>query len=115
MPKSAPKPKATPKAQATGGKILDVALGLFRTKGFDDTTMRDIAAKAGVATGAAYYYYPSKDAIVMAFYQRTFDEMQAKIGKVLDAPGSSGGPHARVDSREAGTLRAAIAAFCAGF
>ena len=83
-----PKPKATPKAQATSGKILDVALKLFRTKGFDNTTMRDIAAKAGVATGAAYYYYPSKDAIVMAFYQRTFDEMRTKIQKVLDAPGS---------------------------
>jgi AcrR family transcriptional regulator len=65
-----------------------VALGLFRTKGFDTTTMRDIAAKAGVATGAAYYYYPSKDAIVMAFYQRTFDEMQSKIQRVLDATGS---------------------------
>ena len=88
MLKPLPKPKATAKAQATGGKILDVALGLFRTKGFDNTTMRDIAAKAGVATGAAYYYYPSKDAIVMAFYQRTFDEMQAKIAKVLSAPGS---------------------------
>jgi AcrR family transcriptional regulator len=88
MPKPAPKPKVTAKAQATGGKILDVALGLFRSKGFDSTTMRDVAAKAGVATGAAYYYYPSKDAIVMAFYQRTFDEMQVKITKVLDAPGS---------------------------
>ncbi|HSR06863.1 MAG TPA: TetR/AcrR family transcriptional regulator [Bryobacteraceae bacterium] len=88
MRKARLKPKATPKAQATGGKILDAALGLFRSKGFDQTTMRDIAAKAGVATGAAYYYYPSKDAIVMAFYQRTFDEMQMKIGKVLAAPGS---------------------------
>ncbi len=88
MRKATSKPKATPKAQATGGRILDVALALFRTKGFDSSTMRDIAAKAGVATGAAYYYYPSKDAIVMAFYQRTFDEMQTKIGKVLDAPGS---------------------------
>src|SRR5450759_38649 len=78
---------ATKKATITGMKILDAALELFRTKGFDNTTMRDIAAKAGVATGAAYYYYPSKDAIVMAFYQRTFDEMQLKIQKVLDAPG----------------------------
>lgn len=88
MLKSALRPKATAKAKATGEKILDVAMELFRTKGFDRTTMRDIAAKAGVATGAAYYYYPSKDAIVMAFYERTFDEMQAKIGKVLDAPGT---------------------------
>ncbi len=88
MLKPVPKPKATPKAKATSEKILDAALGLFRTQGFDRTTMREIAAKAGVATGAAYYYYPSKDAIVMAFYQRTFDEMQTKIGRALDAPGS---------------------------
>ena len=78
----------TKKATATGGKILDAALELFRTRGFDATTMREIAAKAGVATGAAYYYFPSKDALVMAFYQRTFDGMQPKIRKVLETPGS---------------------------
>jgi AcrR family transcriptional regulator len=88
MVRATPQSKTTPKAKATGGKILDIALALFRTTGFDHTTMRGIAAKAGVATGAAYYYYPSKDAIVMAFYRRTFDEMQTKIARVLDAPGS---------------------------
>jgi AcrR family transcriptional regulator len=45
--------------------------------------MRAIAAKAGVATGAAYYYYPSKEAIVMAFYRRSCDEMQAGIHQAL--------------------------------
>ena len=74
-----PSPKATPKAEETGRRILDAALELFRQEGFDITTMRDIARKAGVATGAAYYYYPSKDAIVMDFYQRSCTEMQPKI------------------------------------
>jgi AcrR family transcriptional regulator len=78
---------ATQKAKVTGMRILDAAIELFRTDGFDDTTMREIAAKAGVATGAAYYYFPSKDAIVMAFYQRTFDEMQPKIRKAMEAKG----------------------------
>ena len=41
--------------------------------------------KAGVATGAAYYYYPSKDAIVMDFYQRSCAEMQPKIEAALEA------------------------------
>lgn len=68
----------------TGSKILDAALALFRQEGFDITTMRDIAAKAGVATGAAYYYYPSKDAIVMAFYQRSCEEMQPRIEAALE-------------------------------
>jgi AcrR family transcriptional regulator len=75
--------KTTPKAEETGLRILDAALELFRQEGFDTATMRDIARKAGVATGAAYYYYPSKDAIVMGFYQRSNAEMQPKMEAAL--------------------------------
>ncbi len=65
---------ATPKAEETRERILDAALKLFRERGFDETTMRDIAAAAGVATGAAYYYFRSKEELVMAFYVRTAEE-----------------------------------------
>jgi AcrR family transcriptional regulator len=75
--------KASNKAEITGRKILDGALNLFRTKGFEEATMRDIAAVAGVAIGAAYYYYPSKDAIVLAFYQRSCIEMQPRIEEAV--------------------------------
>jgi AcrR family transcriptional regulator len=78
-----PPAKVTPKAEETGFRILEAALALFRKEGFDTTTMRDIAKKARVATGAAYYYYPSKDAIVMDFYQRSCAEMQPKIEAAL--------------------------------
>jgi AcrR family transcriptional regulator len=72
------------KAEATASKILDAALALFREQGFDAATMRGIAERAGVATGAAYYYYASKEAIVMDFYQRSCDEMQEKIRLTLE-------------------------------
>lgn len=75
--------KTTPKAEETGLRILDSALALFRQQGFDSATMRDIAEAAGVATGAAYYYYSSKDAIVMDFYRRSLEEMQPKIEMAL--------------------------------
>src|ERR1700733_2881794 len=78
-----PAPPAN-KAEATERKILDAALEMFRTEGFDTATMRDIAARAGVATGAAYYYYPSKDAIVMAFYQHSCEEMQPRLEAALN-------------------------------
>ena len=78
-----PTSKTTAKAEETGLKILEAALELFRQDGFDTATMRGIALKAGVATGAAYYYYPSKDAIVMDFYQRSCEEMQPKIEAAL--------------------------------
>jgi AcrR family transcriptional regulator len=45
--------------------------------------MRDIATEAGVALGAAYYYFDSKDAIVMAFYQRTQDELVPLVTHAL--------------------------------
>lgn len=50
--------------------------------------MREIAEHAGVATGAAYYYFASKDAIVMDFYQRSCERMQPMIEAALrDASG----------------------------
>ncbi|HXA65807.1 MAG TPA: TetR/AcrR family transcriptional regulator [Bryobacteraceae bacterium] len=82
--KNAPSSRVTPKADDTRFRILEAALALFRKDGFDAATMRDIAREAGVATGAAYYYYPSKDAIVMDFYQRSCAEMQPKIEAALE-------------------------------
>jgi AcrR family transcriptional regulator len=59
------------KSEATREKILEHALRLFRKRGFEKTTMRDVAKAAGLAVGAAYYYFPSKDALVLAYYDRT--------------------------------------------
>lgn len=78
------KPKALPpKSEATRTRILEAALTTFRERGFENATMREIAATAGVALGASYYYFNSKDAIVMAFYQRAQQEMAPKLDKVL--------------------------------
>ena len=43
---------------------------MFRQKGFDETTMREVASEVGVALGLAYHYFPSKEALVMAYYER---------------------------------------------
>jgi AcrR family transcriptional regulator len=76
------KSKGTARAEDTRRKIYEAAMELFREKGFEQTTMRDIAAQAGVALGGAYYYFASKDAIVLAFYA----EMQQAINQpVLEA------------------------------
>jgi len=75
---------ATPKAGETRERIVDAALTLFRDKGFDETTMRDIAAAAGVATGAAYYYFRSKEELVMAFYARTAEEARTLLPPAIE-------------------------------
>ncbi len=68
--------RSSSKAEETRARILEAALELFNERGFDDATMREIAARAGVATGAAYYYFASKEDLVMAFYRATQIEMQ---------------------------------------
>jgi AcrR family transcriptional regulator len=73
------KSRATARAEDTRRRIYEAAMEMFREKGFEATTMRDIAAKAGVALGGAYYYYSSKDAIVLAFYS----EMQEKLNEPI--------------------------------
>jgi AcrR family transcriptional regulator len=73
----------TAKAEETRAKILDTALRLFRERGFDQTTMRDVASEAGVAIGGAYYYFRSKEELVMAFYLRTAEEARDEFAAAL--------------------------------
>ena len=67
MPDTTKPTRSTAKAEATQTRILDSALDLFRRRGYDQATMRDIAAEAGVSLGSAYYYFESKADLVMAF------------------------------------------------
>ena len=71
----------------TRGSILDAALELFAELGFDETTMRAIAIKAGVSPSHAYYYFRSKDALLQEFYQR----VQVRHAQAADAALSAGG------------------------
>ena len=75
--------QVTPKSEETRARILAAALRVFRQRGFDQATMREVAIEAGVAVGAAYYYFDSKDAIVMAFYQQSQDELAPPLDIIL--------------------------------
>ena len=60
---------ATDKGEQTRRLIFDSALQLFREQGFDATTMQAIATHAGVVKSAAYYYFPSKESLIQAYYE----------------------------------------------
>src|SRR5688572_23932366 len=61
-------------SEETRRRILETALALFRERGFEETTIRDIAGSAGLSLGAAYYYFKSKEAIVGAYYDYVQEE-----------------------------------------
>jgi AcrR family transcriptional regulator len=54
----------------TRERILDVALDLFTEQGYDATSLREIAERLGVTTAALYYYFPSKEDILLALHLR---------------------------------------------
>jgi AcrR family transcriptional regulator len=72
------------KSTHTRSSIIDAALTLFRERGYDATTMRAIAAEAGVSVGNAYYYFRSKEQLVQGFYDRAQVDHQAVARPVLD-------------------------------
>ena len=77
----------TEKSDATREHILDTAVGLFREQGMEATTMRQIAREAEVAVGLAYYYFPAKEAVVLAYYDRVQREHRLLAERLLpDAP-----------------------------
>jgi AcrR family transcriptional regulator len=70
------------KSAATRRHLLDKALALFQKKGVERTTMRDIAKAAKLSLGAAYYYFPSKEALMFAYYEANQNEIERRAATV---------------------------------
>ena len=73
--------------QDTRQLILDTALRLFEERGYSATTMRAIAAEAGVTPSNAYYWFGSKDELVQAFYLRIQTEHASRAAVALAGSG----------------------------
>ena len=54
-------------------RLYETAIRLMSERGYDQTTLRDVAGAAGVSVGLLYRYFPSKRAVVLALY----DELSA--------------------------------------
>jgi AcrR family transcriptional regulator len=74
----------TAKGEQTRALILNSALDLLGERGYEQTTMRAIAQKAGVSLGNAYHYFGSKEHLIQAFYQSTHEEHLAATVPVLE-------------------------------
>src|SRR6478736_5982902 len=63
-PSTASAPPRQRRKEARPQELLDAALDLFVEKGFAATRSEEVAARAGVAKGTLYLYYPSKEELL---------------------------------------------------
>jgi AcrR family transcriptional regulator len=75
-----------PEGGSTRERILDVALDLFTEKGFDGTSLREIAERLDVTKAALYYYFPSKDDILMALHMRIHEFGREAMQQMAEEP-----------------------------
>jgi len=68
------------------GVLLQTAAHLFRSQGFDRTTVRDLASAVGIQSGSIFHHFKSKDEILRAVMEQTIlyntALMQAELADV---------------------------------
>jgi AcrR family transcriptional regulator len=75
--------------EARRSRVIEVATKLFAERGYESTSVNDVAAEAGVSVGALYKYFPDKPALlegVLDTFELEFSESMAKVHEV---PGTS--------------------------
>ena len=65
--------------EAIRKRIVTAALNLFQTKGFEATTTKAIARKAGIAEGTVFNYFKSKEDIALHFFEQEVDQAIAAV------------------------------------
>ena len=75
----------------THDAILTAALALFSQKGFEGTSMRDIAAMVGITQGAIYKHFKGKDDVLAAICRR-MEESDGEHAKGSDVPHDNPAP-----------------------
>lgn len=79
---------AGPTAQGTAARerLYTKATQLIATRGYEATTLRDIAKEAGVSVGLLYRYFPSKQAVVIALYDELSSSYAQQAASIPPGP-----------------------------
>ncbi|MCX7823515.1 MAG: TetR/AcrR family transcriptional regulator [Syntrophobacterales bacterium] len=64
--------------------ILSAALEIFAEKGYHDTTVDDIAKRAGIAKGSVYRYFPSKEALFNELLESRIQILDNSIQQIIE-------------------------------
>lgn len=78
----------TQAATDTSERIRRAAASLFRTRGFNGTSMADLAAAVGITKSSLYHHFPSKQALLSEIIELTMGRVTPQIQEIVesDAP-----------------------------
>jgi AcrR family transcriptional regulator len=86
------RPRKTPGERDDGNRrveLVNTAARLFRRKGFDGTSTRDIAAAVGMHSGSPFYHFKSKGALLYAVMEEGMRSAMARQAAALEAAAPS--------------------------
>jgi len=79
--------QASPGDAEKRAAILEAADRLFVRYGFKKTTIDDVAAEAGVGKGTIYYYFRSKQELLLAYADECMEAIHAAAAEAAETPG----------------------------
>ncbi|MEE4345448.1 MAG: TetR/AcrR family transcriptional regulator [Paracoccaceae bacterium] len=90
-------------------ELLDRAGELMAAKGYDGTSMRDIASAVGMLPGSLYYHFDSKESLFLALHQRVVAVMEARVSAAMaEADQAALGPWDRLEAAATAHLEGLI-------
>lgn len=92
-------------AKRTADRVLDAALASFATRGYQATSLDDLAHELGVRKQTILYYFPSKEALLNAVIDRSADELATVLEQTVAASGPGFG---RIDAIVRAVFRMAL-------
>lgn len=90
-----PVEKAVPEAPPSTSRIIEAAVHLFATHGYASSTLEEVAAMAGFTKGAVYYYFKSKERLLLEVLQAI--EARSIDATILAVKAHGGTPSEQLD------------------
>jgi len=95
---SVPAPEPTGSSEGTRQRILAVALELFRVRGYERTSLREIADRLGITKAALYYHFKAKDDLLATLGGPFVEGLVALVDRLAALPPAARTPRAMLEA-----------------
>lgn len=80
-------PRVIKHPEVRRAEILDEAFRIFLDRGYDNASLNDVIYEAGLSKGMFYHHFKSKEALLLALFDRISDETYEGIRPIIEEKG----------------------------